>query len=425
MNKFNNIFKEVLIKIEPPYETTKFIDNSLNDFLKKVNKRIKSLKIDAEVFIGGSFAKKTVIKKDYYDVDVFMRFDKKYKGKNLSELTSKLLEGIKNILIIHGSRDYFRIQFSPDFFIEVIPVLKVKNPKESDNITDLSYSHVKYINKKIKSKKILEDIKIAKAFCHANNCYGAESYIGGFSGYSLELLVYHYKSFLKFLKEIIKAKDKIIIDTERHYRNKNIILMDINSAKLISPIILIDPTYKQRNALAALSDETFNKFKKSAKQFLKNPTIKSFEIQKTDLEKIKNSALKNKNKFILIEAYTNKQEGDVAGSKLLKFYRHLNLEMEKYFEIKNSGFNYNHKHSARYFFVVKNKKEILHNGPNIKDKLNVKKFKKEHKKTFTKLKKLYAKEKIDFTVIEFIKKFKVKNKKRIKEMYIKELKILD
>ena len=38
--------------------------------------------------------------------------------------------------------------------------------------------------------------------------------------------------------------------------------MNLNASKLNSPIILIDPTYKQRNTLAALSNETFENFKK-------------------------------------------------------------------------------------------------------------------------------------------------------------------
>jgi len=425
MNKTNLIFKEVLEKVEPPKETIKFIEDSLSNFLKEINKKINSLKINAEIFVGGSFAKKTVIKKDAYDVDIFIRFDKKYKDENLSELAKKLLNGVKNISTIHGSRDYYKIQISPDFFLEVIPVLKVKNPKESENITDLSYSHVKYINKKVKTKNILDDIKLAKAFCHANKCYGAESYIGGFSGYSLELLVYHYKGFLKFLKAIVKSKDKLIIDIEKYYRNKNIILMDLNSAKLQSPIILIDPTCKQRNAAAAISEETFAKFKDISEKFLKNPSIKFFEMQKTDLEKIKLNAKKNKFEFVLLECKTDKQEGDVAGSKLLKFYKHLILEIEKYFDVKEKGFNYNHKQSARFFFVVKSKKEMLFSGPFIKDKSNVKKFKSEHKKTFLKSKKLFAKEKIDFDLKKFISKMKLKDKRKIKEMYIEGLEVLD
>ncbi|MEJ2268137.1 MAG: hypothetical protein P8X70_03615, partial [Nanoarchaeota archaeon] len=163
------------------------------------------------------------------------------------------------------------------------------------------------------------EIKLAKVFCYANNCYGAESYIRGFSGYGLELLIHYYGSFLKFIKAISKAKNKIIIDIEKHYKNKNEILMNVNNSKLKSPIILIDPTYKQRNVLAALSKETFTRFQKVCRKFLENPSIKDFEIKEIDLEKIEKNT-KNKNyEFILIKAETKKQQGDIAGTKLLKF----------------------------------------------------------------------------------------------------------
>ncbi len=424
MKKINSILAQVLIKVEPPKEELEIIKNSLRDFLEKFDKKVKKLKIDAEVFVGGSFAKETVIKKDYYDLDIFIRFNKKYKNEEISKLTGKILKEFVNVSVVHGSRDYFRIKISPSFFIEVIPVIKVKNPKESENITDLSYSHVKYIKRKIKTKKILDEIKLAKVFCYANHCYGAESYINGFSGYALELLVYHYKGFLKFIRAISKIKDKEVIDIEKHYKNKQTVLMDVNSSKLKSPIILIDPTYKQINALTTLSEETFEKFQKVCKKFLKNPSIKAFEIEKVDLEKIKKQAEKNKFEFILLETKTDKQEGDVAGTKLLKFYKHLESEMKKFFDLKNKGFNYNGKKSARYFFVVKTKKEILIRGPNIKDKKNLIKFKKKHKNTFVKKNRIYSKELIKFNIKNFIDSWKVKNKRKIKEMSIKGLKII-
>jgi len=415
MKKIDSILQQVLKNIEPEKEDLEIIDKSLKEFLSKFKKRVK-----AEVFIGGSFAKATVIKKDYYDIDVFVRFDKKDK-ENVSKLTAKALKGAKNVSIVHGSRDYFRVKISPDFFIEIIPVVKVNKPKEAENITDLSYSHVQYIKKKVKSKKILDEIRIAKAFCYANHCYGAESYINGFSGYGLELLVYHYKSFLKFIRAMAKVKEKEVIDIEKHYKNKQTVLMDLNGSKLISPVILIDPTFKERNVLAALSDETFKNFKKACAKFLKKPSIKAFEIEKTDLEKIEKNAVKNKSEFILIEAKTNKQEGDVAGSKLFKFYNHLEKEISRYFDVKNKGFNYNGKKSARYFFVVKSKGKILCKGPYVKDLKNLKAFEKEHKNYFIKKARVYAKEKVDFSLKEFIGKWKIKNKKRMKEMSIMRL----
>jgi tRNA CCA-adding enzyme len=423
--KIDNILKEVLGRIRPPKQELIIFENDLKNFLKKLEKKIKSLKIIAEIFIGGSFAKNTLIKKDCYDIDVFIRFNNKYENSKISDMTKKILKQVDNFSIIHGSRDYFKIKKRDNFFIELIPVIKVKNSKESKNITDLSYSHVKYIKKKIKSKKILEEIMIAKAFCYANRCYGAESYINGFSGYSLELLIYYYGGFLKFIKAIAKhKKDKIIIDIEKQYKNKQIILMDLNGSKLHSPIILIDPTYKQRNVSAALSEKTFIEFKKNCEKFLKNPSIESFEIKKIDLEKIKQNAKNNKLEFILIETQTNKQEGDVAGTKLLKFYKHLDYEISKLFEIKNKGFNYNDKKSARYFFVVKKKENILLEGPFLKDKKNINLFKKKHKKTFTKKGKIYAKEKIKLNLKEFTQRWKIKNKKRLKEMSISDFKII-
>ncbi len=426
-NKIKLILNEVLKKVEPPKQDLETIKSSLKIFKEKIQKQIKKQKIDAVLFEGGSFAKNTLIKKDKYDIDIFIIFSEKFREQNISKITENLLKGISGVSKIHGSRDYFQIKKSDCLFIELIPVIKIKEPKKAENITDLSNLHVKYINKRIKNKEILNEIKIAKAFCYATKTYGAESYISGFSGYSLELLVYYYKNFLNFIKAATShdlRKEKLIIDIEKNYKNKKEVLMDMNSSKLTSPIILIDPTYKQRNALAALSEETFEKFKQASIKFLKNPSIKFFEIEKTDLRKIKKDALNKKREFVLLKLKTSKPEGAVAGSKLLKFYNCLNNELKKFFEIKNKKFEYNKGNFAECFFVVKKKKEIIKQGPLLKDNLNVEKFKKEHKNTFEKSGRVCAKEKINFSLREFIGNWKEKYKRQMNEMSISEMKII-
>ena len=421
--KVNSILKEVLKNIEPSKEDLEIIETSLKKFTDEIQEKIKKEKIEAEVFVGGSFAKGTLIKKGEYDIDIFIRFDKKY--KNISELTQKILERKKDISVIHGSRDYFRLKIKENIFFEIVPTMKVKNPKDAENITDLSYFHVKYVKNKLKSKETLNDVKIAKVFCYANNFYGAESYIGGFSGYGLELLIYYFGSFLKFVKNFENKKDKQIIDIEKNYKNKNEILMNLNSSKLQSPVILIDPTYKQRNVLAALRIETFEKFKKSCSDFLKNPSNEFFVLKKIDFEKAKNLAKKKNFEFILIKAETERQEGDIAGSKLLKFHKHLNEEISKFFKVADKGFEYSEKKSANYFFVAENKKEMTIKGPFEKDIHNAEKFRKKHKNVFVKSGNLCAVEKIDFNLKEFIESWMQKNKKKTEGMGITNLKIVD
>jgi tRNA CCA-adding enzyme len=423
MKNYSKILGEVLIKIKPTEEETKEINVLVKKFLDELKKKISKSKIKAEIFIGGSFAKKTLIKKEKYDIDIFIRFDKKYKDNEISKLLGKVLG--KNSILIHGSRDYFRVKLKEDTYVELVPVKKINNPKEALNTTDLSYMHVKYINSKVKSEKMLDEIRLAKAFVHACECYGAESYIGGFSGYSLELLVYYYKGFLNFIKAVSKEKGKIIIDIEKVYKNKNTIMLDLNSAKLGSPIILIDPTYKHRNALAALTQETFRKFQIECKKFLENPKIDSFKKRTIDLEAAKKESLKNKNEFLIIKITTGKQDGSVAASKLKKFFEHLVKEISKFYEVKNSGFIYNNENWAKVFFSTKNKKEMIFEGPTVNDLKNVKKFKEKHKKTYVKGKKVFAKEEFSEKLKHFIMRWMVKNKERIDQMYINNLEFED
>jgi len=441
--KIGDILKEVLKDVKPEDKEIKEIENYVKEFLKKFNSQAKKLKINAEGFVGGSFAKGTVIKKDHYDIDIFVRFDKKYRDDEISNLTEKILKTFrKDFDRIHGSRDYFKVEGTKvpftkssfklggksdnpiNFYIEIIPVIKIKNPKEARNITDLSYSHVRYLNKKT-NKKLLDEIRLVKAFCYANKCYGAESYINGFSGYSLELLTHYYGGFMNLLKAIAKTKDKIFIDIEKNYRNKNVISMDLNSSKLQSPIVLIDPTFKQRNAAAALSQEAFDKLKKASKKFIKNPSRKAFVKEEFDIEKIKSNAKKNKLDFVLLKIETDRQEGDIAGSKLLKFYRHLKEEVKNYFVIKTNVFEYDNKKQGEGIFVGKNKKELIIEGPPLIKKENVEGFKKAHKNVFVKKDKLYAKEKINFNLKEFFVKWKKKNIGKMKAMSIVSFEILD
>ncbi len=419
----NLILKEALVKVKPNKEELKQIDLKVKDFLSRLKSKIKAKKINAETFVGGSFAKKTLIKKGTYDIDLFIRYDKKYKDTELSKITYELIKEFPSVSEVHGSRDYFRVKINDKAYIEIVPVKKISKAKDAMNSTDLSYAHVKYIKKKTKSEKILDEIRLSKAFVHASGCYGAESYVGGFSGYSLELLTINYRSFLKFIKAISNFKDRTIIDMEKHFKNKQEVTMDLNSSKLKSPVILIDPTYKHRNALAALTKETFEKFREYCKAFLKNPRDKFFEKQKIDFEKAKKNVTKRNLEFVEFKIKTDKQEGDVAGSKLVKFFNHLKREISRFFEIKEEGFEYDEKQSARAFFAVKRKKEIIIYGPSKKDAKNLGKFKKKHKNTFEKSGKIYAKEKINFNLNKFLKDWKNKNQKRMNEMNIMGLEI--
>ena len=379
------VLKEELMKIS-------LSNNELSDLNQRANEIVKKIsngKIQA--FIGGSLAKGTLMKKNVQDIDIFVIFEKEEDTLTLENILKKNKFDYK---MIHGSRDYFHIE-QEDVIFEIIPVLKLDG--EPANITDSSLSHVKFVKKQInKNKKLADEIKIAKAFCYAQNVYGAESYIKGFSGYALELLVIYFGGFEKFLKGIVKlSKDKIVIDSEKQFKNKQQIMQELNESKLQSPIVVVDPTYKYRNATAGLSKETFEIFLDSAKKFLKAPSLKFFEKVEVNSEKLKKEAMKKKAKFIEIHFRTEKQEGDIAGTKMKKFFDFIVSGLErKEQRVLLKAFDYKEGQDAVGYLGVKENNEIEVRGPPKKNKEAVESFKRVRKKIYFKKDIAFAKEKI-------------------------------
>lgn len=419
MENINKILKEQINLVKPENEVVDDIKKISKEFCNNLRNKLRKYKIKADIFIGGSLAKGTLVKTsdNLYDVDVFVRFDKKYSENKIQELLKKVL--IKGINRVHGSRDYYQFKVN-NIIIEIIPVLKIKNPKEARNVTDLSYFHVNYILKKIKKyKKLSDEIIIAKAFTHSQNCYGAESYIKGFSGYAIELLIIYYGSFLKFIKEIASSNKKIIIDESKSYKKKKDVLMELNEAKILSPIILVDPTFKERNALSGLSDEAFEKFKKACQDFLKNPS-KDFFKNKNILDE-----MKRYKDLRIVSVRTNKQKGDIAGTKSKKFMNFFNFELKKEFLLKKAEFEYKEDENNAYFYLVIEKKpEEIIKGPPITAVENLAGFKRAHADAFIKNQIAYSRAYHNLSFVEFLKRFLEKNDKVIKDMSIEEIKLI-
>ena len=135
--------KNITSQIDFPSDTEKQqIKKELDSIVLAIKDEIKKQKMGAEVFIGGSFVRGTLVKKKDYDVDIFIRFDWEYENLTfeLEKIVKNLCKKIKESYIkIHGSRDYFRIKRNGVIF-EIIPVLKIKKPNDNQQFNGRSNS---------------------------------------------------------------------------------------------------------------------------------------------------------------------------------------------------------------------------------------------------------------------------------------------
>lgn len=383
---------------ENKVENEKEVFGKIDVFINKIKKSIKKNRIKAVVQLGGSAAKGTFLKD--FDVDVFARFDLKYKSEELSDLLEKLLKIFKNARRVHGSRDYFEV-IENSINYEIIPVLNIKKTSDAKNVTDFSPLHVEWVKKNIGNFQ--NDILLAKLFCKAQGVYGAESYIGGFSGHILDILVIYYRGFLNLLKASLKWKDGEVVDVMNYYKNKK---PDINKSK-ISPLIIIDPLQKGRNAAAALRKEKIEKFREAAALFLKAPSKDFFIKKKMEIKK----------DAVVVEAVPLEGKEDVVGSKLLKVFDFIRKEIAlNDFKLEDSGWEFNDKKTIMWFSVKNNilSKTKIHEGPPLKAAIHVEAFKNKYKKIFFKNNRIYAEVNREFIAMSDL----IKN--LIKADYVKE-----
>ncbi len=403
-----DILNTVLQEIKPSKSDEKQVMDKVNSVIKRINRNMKN----AKAVLGGSGAKGTWLKS--FDADVFVKFNyKKYKDKS-KELADVLEKGVKKSFVnyerLHGSRDYFQVKLD-SFTVELIPILEIKKSKEAMNITDVSLLHVKWVKR---YKKLADEIRLAKQFCKATEVYGAESYTRGLSGYVAEILVIHYGGFLRLVRNAAKWGDKEIIDPNKYYKTKNDVLFNLNAAKTVSPLILIDPVQKNRNAAASVSKEKFERFKAVCKEFLEKPSVEFFRIKEFDITELEKR--KGRNKLVVFNGTALKGKKDIVGSKLLKVFEFLSGKITSN-EFKIIEKEWRWGKDVMFWFIVyaKELEEYKrHEGPMVKSKRHVESFKQKHKETFVIGKRVYAKVKRKYIRIEEL------TKDLVKDDYVKE-----
>lgn len=375
---YQSVLKQALKTTTPSDDERKRTLSKVHAFLKNLNVELKKRKLPAKAVLGGSYAKDTWLSGDY-DVDIFVKFAKKYKNANLSDFLEKVLP---SSVRIHGSRDYFWVRDTVKY--EIVPVLDIKKAQDAQNVTDFSPLHVAWVNSK--GKKFKNDIRLVKKFCKAAKCYGAESYIRGFSGHVVDILTIHYKGFANLLKAAAKWTPKVVIDHNKIYKGKAIFVL--NKSKIEGPLVVIDPVQPERNAAAALTQENFDSFVSAAKSFLKKPAIDFFVEKEIDFK-----ALSKKGNLIIINVKTVDEKEDVAGTKFVRAFEFVKRNLAD-FVVKESGWIWDKKNKGIWWFVLKEKQLsplIDWMGPPLKIKNAVQKFKNIYKKTFVKKGRVFTK----------------------------------
>ena len=267
-------------------------------------------------------------------------------------MSEHIARALPKASVMQGSRTYFQVK-KGTFLFEIVPVCAITSPEQIRNVTDMSPLHVAYVRGAL-SPEQKDDVRLTKQFCKAAGVYGAESYIKGFSGYGLEILIAHYGSFEKLLDAAANTwphahGSKLVLDPAKYYRDSHSALLRLNEAKTQAPIILIDPVDKNRNAAAAVGVESYERFRAAAQAFLNVPSVVFFDT-KLSIPRIRETWKGKKILFVTVKTPSDRQ--DIAGCKVLAYHEQaIRLLMETGFPLVHSEWRFGEKVSACWYVL--------------------------------------------------------------------------
>ena len=318
--------EKVLKEIEPSEKEHKAYKNAVEKILQNLRKKTKLLNYAVEFEVGGSFGKGTYLKNSS-DIDIFCIFE----TGDSKEISFKLEQIVKNCNFNYksqrGSRTYFEAEVpigNKKFCFEFIPIKKVQKESPCENSQDMSTHHKEFVESYIKKDEDLaSEIRLTKQLFKSKKWYGAESYIKGFSGHVIDILICHYKSLINLLEDMKLWREMKYIDVKGFYSTKKEALENLSQDKH-SYLCVIDPVDRYRNSAKALCCDIFHKSIFFAQNCSKLE-YSDFQISEVKIEERIEKARKfSKENNVSLLAYEFSfellQSRDIIGSKILKVH---------------------------------------------------------------------------------------------------------
>ncbi len=261
--------RKVLKKIRPGTEEKDKVKKTSSNIVNLLKESLRKNAISAEVHVMGSVAKGTYLKNNT-DIDVFLLFDKSFDRTSFEKTVMQLCETafpkVKKI-VSYAEHPYVRMLDYSGYAVDIVPAYKLRSVTDMKSSVDRTQFHTEFVRKTLKPWQI-DEVLLLKQFLKSHDLYGAESKVQGFSGYITELLIIKYGSFERVLEHFASfPKERLALSNEG----------DLASPKFDrDAFVFLDPVDPERNAGAAVAEDSLWKISWYAKHFLRKPDEKAF-----------------------------------------------------------------------------------------------------------------------------------------------------
>ncbi len=254
----------ILQRIQPTDAQQEELQASVQRLETAIQARLDAQGIRGAATIQGSIAKGTWLAGNA-DVDLFLLLDPTIPVEDYETIAEQTAASTLTDTRRKYAQHPYIIGTWETLQVDLVPACRVASSGERMSAVDRTPFHTDWVQKHL-NLDARDQVRLLKQWMKGVGVYGAQTDIGGFSGYLAEVLIHHHGNFHAVLTWLTGgAQPRRIAPTG-----------DDRVDDDVSPLIVVDPVDPSRNCAAAVRRDTLQTAQEAATAYLESPEIRFF-----------------------------------------------------------------------------------------------------------------------------------------------------
>lgn len=253
---------EVLKRLRPSPDERRRAMAAVAGVEAAIQASLQALGAPGRASVQGSMAKDTWLAGGA-DVDLFILFPLETPADAIAAWTEKAAHAVLQDAKHRYAQHPYVVGRYEGLDVDVVPAYAVPSASEKMSAVDRTPFHTAWVAEHL-DDRMRDEVRLAKKWCQGVGVYGAETSIGGFSGYLVEVLIGVLGSFDAFQRWLCDdGHPRVLAAGDNHVTDP-------------APVVVVDPVDPSRNCAAALNETTLQRAVEAARAYEAGPDLRFF-----------------------------------------------------------------------------------------------------------------------------------------------------
>ncbi len=253
---------DIITRLRPTPDERATVESAVADVTAGIQAALERMGAPGRASVQGSMAKDTWIAGSA-DVDLFILFPADCAADDIATWTETAAQAVLEDARHRYAQHPYVVGRFAGLDVDVVPAYAVAQASDKMSAVDRTPFHTAWVAANLDAR-MRDEVRLTKRWCKGVEVYGAETSIGGFSGYLVEVLIGILGGFRPFQDWLLAgARPRVLTAGD-------------NKVQDPAPLVVVDPVDATRNCAAALTEATLQRAVEAAAAYRDAPDERFF-----------------------------------------------------------------------------------------------------------------------------------------------------